>query len=324
MMLERFILSRFTRTMTTALLVGTWSGCNQNPLPPTIASPSPAPTVSASTLPATPSPTSPPPSTPTPVSTMTPLGVHGIVLDHDTGRPLAQAVIVISHEMYAGAAPPVRIPDGFVASTSSDGRFALSGVAPGTYPVEVYAPGHIAIHQELTIEHTDEELPAFRTSRLTVEEQNWLNQLNRDRAGWGAPPLVADEAVVEAARLRATTMANNGIFSHDCLPAEKHCLRGPDAELANGAMQAGGENIGAQNEGTWRDVESGMLAEWARCSPAARKPHSDGCSFSEETGHFLNMVNRTYHFVGVAAFHHGRSFDVSYGPSTDYYAMEFE
>ena len=320
-MLDVQVLARFTRCVAIGFLVVAWSGCDHGPLPPVADTPSPAPLATpAATVTAVPTVAPSPTSSATPAS----VGLSGKVLDRDNDRPLDHAVVVIADEMYATDTPPASVSHGGVAVTTSDGSFHLTGIAAGTYPVEVYAPGHIAIHEELTITDSNATLPAFHASHLTTEEQNWLNQLNRDRASWGAPPLIADEAVVEAARMRAATMADNGVFSHECLPHQKNCLSGPEAELAKGAYQAGGENIGAQNEGSWRDVESGMLAEWMRCSPAARKPHIDGCNFSEETGHFLNMVNRSYHFVGVAAYHHGRSFDVSYGPSTDYYAMEFE
>lgn len=331
-LLDTQVLARFTRSLAVTIFVTALSACDHGPLPPVTATPAPLsassttdlPTVTPNALgPISTSTASPLPSA-EPTGTPVAGGVSGMVLDRDNGRPLENAVIVLAHEMYATATPPDKVSDGVVGTTAADGSFHLQGVVPGTYPIEVYAPGHIAIHQQITIANSQSVLPAFHTSHLTPEEQNWLNQVNRDRASWGAPALVADEAIVEAARMRTSTMADNGVFSHDCLPNQKNCLSGPAAEIAHGAFQAGGENIGAQNEGTWRDVESGMLAEWERCSPGVRKPHINGCSFSEDTGHFLNIVNRSYHFVGVAAHHHGRSFDVSYGPSTDYYAMEFE
>jgi uncharacterized protein YkwD len=267
-----------------AALIAVSAGCDRGPLPPV--TPTPGPHGSAS-----------------------PQQIDGRVLDHETGHPLARAVIVLSHQIYA---------------SNSEGAFHVSGLAPGTYPIEVYAPGHIALHQELTVTGGEMHLPSYRLSHLSGEEQHWLAQLNRDRAAWGAPPLVADEAIVEAARMRAASLATAGVFSHNCLPKQRDCLTGAAAELLHGAYQTGGENLGAQNEGSWREIEAGMLAEWTRCSPAVHQPHMESCSFTEKTGHFLNLVNRSYRFVGVAAMHRGKSFDLSFGPRTDYYAMEFE
>jgi len=282
-----------------AAIIALSAGCDHGPLPPV--TPTPGPHGSAAP----------------------PARVAGSVLDHETGHPLAHAVIVLSHRIYATSIPPA-VTDGAVAVTDTEGAFQVSGIAPGTYPIEIHAPGHIALHQELTVTAGEMRLPPYRVSHLSGEEEHWLAQLNRDRAAWGAPPLIADEAIVEAARMRAATLADDGVFSHGCLPKQRDCLTGAAAELLNGAYQIGGENLGAQNEGSWREIEAGMLAEWTRCNPAVHQPHMERCGFSEETGHFLNLVNRSYHFVGVAAFHRGKSFDRSFGPRTDYYAMEFE
>jgi uncharacterized protein YkwD len=307
------VLIRHAQVTALVALTALWSGCDHgSPLPPV--SPTPGPLASGSPVPS-PTPSSVPSSTPN-------ARLRGRVVDHESGKPLSRAVVVLSHEQFPTDTPPASVV-GFVGVTDAQGSFHLDNVPAGTYPIEIYTAGHITLHQQITVAGNN-ELPAFRVSHLTIEELHWLSQLNHDRAAWGAPPLVADEAAVEAARMRAATLADNGVFSHTCGARQTHCLTGVQAELAYGAYRVGGENLGAQNQGDWRDIESGMLAEWTRCNPAVHKPHVEGCGFSENTGHFLNIVNRTYRFVGVAAAHRGRSFDVSFGPKTDYYAMEFE
>ena len=136
----------------------------------------------------------------------------------------------------------------------------------------------------------------------------WLTQVNADRAANGAAPLVFDEALLESARYWANFMGTTGYFNH-CIPASS-CGGGSatpppgaapqDATPAtrdayfNAYFGGWGENIAA-GFGNWQGAESAFMAEKANCPGDT----AVGCPFSESTGHFLNIVDPSYLWIGL-------------------------
>ncbi|NQX69325.1 peptidoglycan-binding protein [Paenibacillus alba] len=53
------------------------------------------------------------------------------------------------------------------------------------------------------------------TSGLTVEEQQMLDLVNKERTAAGLSPLIADAALIKTARLKSQDMVDNNYFSHD-------------------------------------------------------------------------------------------------------------
>ena len=107
----------------------------------------------------------------------------GTVKDKDTGAPVAGALVYVGGHSsgYAGD---------YAASTDADGKYTITGVAPGTYPkVVVSAPGY-----ELLVQPVDGQAPAAPGEL-------------RHRAATGPPPPVADRSPASTVRTSATSVA---------------------------------------------------------------------------------------------------------------------
>ncbi len=178
----------------------------------------------------------------------------------------------------------------------------------------------------MTIVNGANALPTLLMAAVTADEAAWLARVNSDRAANGAAPVVFDESLLESARYWSNFMARTGYFAH-CVPASA-CTAGdtatppPSAQAfdANpgtrdayfgGAIGWWGENIAAGFT-TWSDAESAFMAEKSLCPGASYS----SCSFGETTGHFLNIVDPTFIWTGLAEARGG----VKYG---SYYDQEF-
>lgn len=247
-------------------------------------------------------------------------------------NPVSGAVVVVGGTLVTGATAPPSLPsDDVMAVTNSGGAFALSTAATGAQYIMVFPAASdkvhaAAIHRTTTLVAGKNALPTQLMAAVTSDEAAWLTQVNADRAANGAAPLVFDEALLESARYWANFMGTTGYFNH-CIPASS-CGGGSatpppgaapqDATPAtrdayfNAYFGGWGENIAA-GFGDWQGAESAFMAEKANCPGDT----AVGCPFSESTGHFLNIVDQSYLWVGLGEATGGAA------PYSLYYDQEF-
>jgi hypothetical protein len=245
--------------------------------------------------------------------------------------PVRGAYVLVGPYPIDGATPPPVLPPGDeMAVTDAAGRFSLRvplGQAGVVYPGEVYwldvfpssadQVHRAVIHRTLSLAAGNNVLPEATTllAAVTRDEVAYLRGINADRARFGAPPLLLDETMLESARYWAHFMATTGYFAH-CIPAAS-CTPGATAtpppvygpqDVSPAARDAyfhdtfgsSGENIAAGYP-SWSSAEAMMMAERAFCPGGSPV----GCPQSERTAHFLNIVNGSFNWGGVAIATHG-------------------
>ena len=229
------------------------------------------------------------------------------------GLPIAGADVYVGNELVLGTSAPASVPAGQAhTTTATDGSFTIAGLAPGTYALTIFAPApHTAVvHRDLVIAKSAASGTYYMTAPSAIESA-WLAQQNIDRTAFAAAPLALDESALEAARYWASFMARNDYFGH-CVP-ESSCDAGDTTPLpaTYGPQDASpqtrfayfhgfsggseGENIAAGFP-TWQAVDLAFMSEQSLCpndSPA-------GCPFTNATGHFLNIIDASYAWTGVA------------------------
>ena len=277
---------------------------------------------------ATPIPTAPPSSsataTPTPAPAATPLAIRGKVVNHDTGAPLPNAVVYVSHALQTADTAPMAAPaDGGEVATAADGTYAMTLPAQGAYPstffVNVYSAGKVTVHNELTVTANGvNQIRDLGLTTLSADEANWLVLLNKDRAKYGRSAVYTDETTEEIARLWVAYSAK-GHYDHVCPAGDTTC---PD-KAAYAASQFAtftrtGENLDQTNPPSdYINSENRFMAEAANC-PQPVNP--DTCPYTETTGHFLNIEGKTANWFGFAEAFNG--VNTLGGAPTNYFAQE--
>ena len=256
---------------------------------------------------------------PTPAPTASPLSISGKVLDKDTGASLAGAVVYVSHKLDVTNTAPMAAPaDGGEVTTASDGTYAMTLPAQGAYPstffVNVYSPGKVTVHNELTVTANGmNKIRDLGLTTLTADEANWLTLVNQDRAKYGRPAVYTDETTQEIARLWVAYMAK-GHYAHVCPAGDATC---PDkaAYATNqfATFTQTGENIDQTfPPSDYVNSENRFMAEAANCPQPLNIDDCQANHYAENTGHFLNIENKTAIWFGFAEAFNG----VSSGSST--------
>lgn len=277
---------------------------------------------------ATPAPTAPPSSTatatPTPAPAASPLSISGKVVNRDTAATLPGAVVYVSHKLQTTDTAPMAAPaDGGEVTTAADGTYAMTLPAQGAYPstffVNVYSPGKVTVHNELTVTANGvNQIRVLALTTLTADEANWLTLINQDRAKYGRSVVYTDETTQEIAR--------GGVPREGSLPA--HLPDGrrdvPRQERIRGEPV---RNVRADGREPRRD-QSGehvqsrrdrVMAEAANCPQPA---NPDTCPFAENTGHFINIENQSVVWFGMAEAFGGLDYQPNSTAKLDYYVQE--
>lgn len=279
------------------------------PSPISTGTPAPVPTSSSNPSPS-------PGATPSPI----PSGyfAQGTVRDFDTNAAIGGATVVIAPPVYAGATPPPGVST--TATTAADGSFTINPLVAGSNYIEVFRPGFATLHRKLNITSFNNQLGTVLITFLTSDQNNWLAQVNADRATWSAPPVVFDEILVEGARHYANYMAANGWSSTACPTADASCQNAQQYELAQGGTYtASGSNIDDEAPpSSWNAAERRFMAEAARC-PAPVNPATCPVSAAPD---FLNIVNPSFIWTGLAESPNGKGQSLL-NPFLDYYDQEF-
>lgn len=320
------------------VMTGCSGGGGGGPTPPSIPStpstqsPITGPTTTPPTVTAPPAAT-PPPSTPAPVAptpspapSASPLAITGKMLNKDTGAPLSGAVVYVSHTLQPTDTAPMAAPsDGNEVTTLPDGTYVMTLPAQGKYPstfyVEVYSPGKVTVHSELTVNgQSMNQIRDLKLTTLSADEANWFTLLNQDRAKYGRQPLFTDETTQEIARIWVAFLAT-GYYQHVCNPGDVNC---PDksgyAASQFAPFSAAAENIaGSVPPSTYVYAENAFMAEATNCPQPA---NPDTCPFTETTGHFINIEQSGAIWGAVSEAFNGIDFRNS-ANKLDYYDQEF-
>ncbi|SDN58662.1 uncharacterized protein, YkwD family [Paenibacillus sp. yr247] len=108
---------------------------------------------------------------------------------------------------------------------------------------------------------------------LTVEEQQMLDQVNKERAAVGLSPLVVDAALTKTARLKSQDMDDNKYFSHD---SPTYGSPFDMMEKFGITYNAAGENIA--------------------CNQTVQAAHE---ALMNSPGHKANILSKDYNHIGI-------------------------
>jgi hypothetical protein len=298
------------------------------PVPPgggSSSSPTPQPSASGSPAPgSTPTPapgasTSPNPGgSPTPV----PTGYYasGTVLEAGSGNAVAGAEVVIEPQIVQGATPPANPTAS--ATTAPNGSFTITPLIPGSNYLEIFQSGYATLHQKFNITSFNTQVGPVTLTRLTPDQIAWLTQVNTDRArpSYGASPLVFDETLEEGATHWAAYMGTTGTYQTACPFSDPSCVNAVSYEQSHGGTYTStGSTIDQkQTPSAWPAAETDIMAQAANCPQPA---NFSTCPNNANTQKFLNLVNPSFIWVGLAIVPNGKG--PSPGFSSDYYDQEF-
>ncbi|MDR6883152.1 MULTISPECIES: peptidoglycan-binding protein [Bacillales] len=117
------------------------------------------------------------------------------------------------------------------------------------------------------------------TSGLTVEEQQMLDLVNKERAAVGLAPLAADAALTKTARLKSQDMVDNKYFSHD---SPTYGSPFDMMEKFGITYNAAGENIA--------------------CNQSVQAAHE---ALMNSPGHKANILSKDYTHIGIGIVNGG-------------------
>ncbi len=225
--------------------------------------------------------------------------IHGRVVCLETGRPLAHAIVAFSEMVIPGTSIPAGTT---VTETADDGTFTLPRAA-GSHLAIFANDGHAVMHKRVMLSESTTMLGDLALAMPTASERAWLTLVNADRAKYGAAPLLFDAAALVAARGYANAMAGNGQYAHDGKDGSTHVSR---YEAAGGVPPRRlGENIDtlatdySALPATWQNAEARFMAESKNCTARASCQYVDDPTGARTTGHFLNLTDPAYVWVGL-------------------------
>ena len=243
--------------------------------------------------------------------------------DIASGLPIAGAIVVLAPPVYAGSTPPPSVGSGSEATTAADGSFTLTGVVPGSNYLEVFENAYATIHKPVGVTQFNNQLGILKLTLITADEAAWLQKVNADRAQYGAPTVVLDEILQEAAQYWDNYMATHGYFNNDCSQSsDPSCTTAAQYEQSAGAQYTHtAQNIAAIGpNSSWMDAENSFLSESANCPPP---PSYKTCQGQANAQYFLNLINPQFVWIGLAEYKNGYTYNPVLGPFLDYYTQEF-
>jgi len=225
--------------------------------------------------------------------------IRGRVICLETGLPLAHAIVAFSESVIPGTSIPAGAT---VTQSAADGTFTLPR-ASGSHLAVFANDGHAVLHKRVMLSEGTTILGDLALAMPTASERGWLALVNADRAKYGAAPLLFDAAALVAARGYANVMAANGQYAHEGKDGSTHVTR---YEAAGGVPPRRlGENIDtlatdfSRGPATWQAAEARFMAESKNCIARASCQYVDDPTGARTTGHFLNLTDPAYVWVGL-------------------------
>ncbi|MHB8702891.1 MAG: carboxypeptidase-like regulatory domain-containing protein [Candidatus Tyrphobacter sp.] len=257
-------------------------------------------------------------ATPTPVATATPstYAVSGTVTDFNLGTAVSGATVTFGSIATTNTCTGLSQCGTPVAplkttTTSATGAFSISGLANGTYYLQIandanptVTQTYTILNRSITVNGAALALGTVHITALTAQQTAWIATENNDRATLAVPatlPVVVDEYAQEDAQLLANatvadvtggTQCSNG---GDCeVEYAGQYTSYPGAIGAAGATSGQGLNPSSDYTGT----QAGWWSEGAGCAPT---PYDwETCTPYISAGHFINLSQDSLTFIGLA------------------------
>jgi uncharacterized protein YkwD len=205
--------------------------------------------------------------------------VTGNVVDLDTNAAIAGASVTVT-----GAAGATQ------TTSAGSGAFAFAAQPNALVAIGVTAPGYAPSLQGYTVAGT--VVRPVKLVAIRAEIAAWLTLVNSDRAANGAPPLALSNELTIAARAQAVDEDRAGYIAHWNTAGQS-----ADDQCLVSATMVCAQN-GAGGFASTTAAEAAFLAERANCPGGV----AAGCTYAENTGHFINLVTSNGN-VGLGASH---------------------
>jgi uncharacterized protein YkwD len=217
---------------------------------------------------------------------------------------------------------PTAAPTGYYAQGTVHDIASGLPLGGATVVLEVFKSGYATIHKPISVNQFNNQLGTLNVSAITADEAAWLQQVNNDRAAYGAGTVVLDEILQEAAQHWDNYMASNAYFYPTCAQTSGACSTAAQYEQSAGAQYThSAQNIAAIGPGTtWGNAESGFMNESSSCPQPAQYSTCQGQTGAAD---FLNIITPSFVWVGLAEIHNGASYNPTLGQYLDYYTQEF-
>lgn len=187
------------------------------------------------------------------------------------------------------------------ATSAPDGSFAISGLAPNTYfmevsldPNQITGQTYAVLHQLVAVPFADLMIGEVSVSKLSTDESAWILKLNSERGTISFPatkPIVIDEFAQVQARAEAEAVAS-GAFPYGDATESIFVKR---YAATSGVVNQGIAGGVAALTDTYSHAEDAYFAEKKNCPNG----NWQTCTFAANTGHYLNLSTDTMFAVGL-------------------------
>ncbi len=259
--------------------------------------------------------------------------INGTLAEFTSGAALAGFTITVGStpDPYTclNSQSASSMPCGVVASpvatetTGPSGTFSLPNIPLGTYMITIGngSPTYSTLHRTYTVTPGVNALGTLNVSQLSSDEQAWLADINNQRATVSYPisfaNLVIDEYAEEQARAEATAIAN-GTDPYSDSTEGIFCT--------NYTNSPGGIGYAAGVADLQPQASAYVAADNAWFGEKDNCPNDSwqGCTFAENTGHYINLSQTNDVWIGVGeslVSYHYQSGGTDYGQQWAYDAV---
>jgi hypothetical protein len=251
----------------------------------------------------------PPAPTPTATATVTPPvdTISGTAVEYVSSAPLSGFTVTVGAvpttstclASQTASANACGVPAGttVTTTTSSTGTFSVTVPATGTYMLTIGKDTTYAtLHRTVAVAAGANAIGTVKVAALSTDEQNWLVDVNNQRATVSVPTsfanLQVDEFAEEQARKwTADVVAGTTVYSDaGYAPYQATYSANPGAMYgAAGALNLGG----AASQYVISDQI--WMAEKANCPSG----NWQTCTFASNTGHYINISNTNTVWIGL-------------------------
>ncbi len=252
-------------------------------------------------------PTTSPTTTPTTTPTATPNTISGTAVEFVSSAPLSGFTVTVGGVPAASTCLASQtastnacgVPAGATATTttSSTGTFSVTVPTTGTYMVTIGKDTTYAtLHRTVAVAPGANALGSVKIAALSTDEQNWLVDVNNQRATVSYPAsfanLQVDEYAEEQARLWAANVVAGTTPYSDAGYATYQAAYAANPGAINGA--AGTLSLGGA-------ASQYLIADqlWMYEKNNCPSGNWQTCTFAGNTGHYINISNTNTVWIGL-------------------------
>lgn len=246
------------------------------------------------------------PSTPTP--TPMPQTLSATAVDYTSGAALSGFTVTVgsvpSASTCLAAQTQTSNPCGVPASplptvtTAANGSFSVTVPAAGTYMLQIAKDTTYATLHRTVAVNGPTALGTVKITALSADEQAWLADVNQQRATVAVPTsfsnLVVDEYAEEQARAWASDVAAGRTTFGDAQYGPYQTAYAASSGALYGAAGVLAINLLGQLS-AYISADNSWMSEKANCPGG----NWQTCTFSETTGHYINMSNTNTVWAGL-------------------------